>query len=78
MVFRNMDICINNYGIGLEIIGFVLLLGGVGFWFDKKALAKQKDYRFLTWNWWKRNCRDVGIILVISGLVMQLSFFNTC
>jgi hypothetical protein len=74
-----MDICIGDYGIALEMIGFVLLLAGVRTWFDKKYLGKQLDYKpILSWHWWRNNCKDVGIVLVISGLVMQFSFLNGC
>lgn len=74
-----MDICIGNYGIFLEMIGFVLLLAGVRIWFDKKYLGKQLDYRpLISWHWWRNNSKDVGIVFVISGLFMQFSFLNNC
>lgn len=74
-----MDICIANHGIILEIIGFALLLPGIRNFFDKKYLGKQLDYKkLISWHWWRNNSHSVGIVLVISGLVCQLSIFNTC
>jgi len=75
---------VNDIGIGLEIIGFILILlvGGRNPSQSLLALGKHKAYRFDIWR--KKVIPDnyvykgliVGIGLVILGLILQFSFLN--